>query len=340
MLESITVSPSATTTYTLMGLSSTTTGCTNTVVLTVTVNPLPVLQAASFPTVLCQGGTGTITATGAVSYTWSPGSSSGNIVVATPVSTTIYTVAGVSAHGCYNTGTVAMNVNTNQLIMSADTAVCKGSPAYLRSDGAVSYSWTNGAPFQNITVYPVSNTVYSVGALDAHNCPLGGTVSVVVNPLPVITVGASNLIVCRGEALQIFAGGASTYKWSNGATGGTITPSTQFDLPLTYTVTGTDTKGCSSTATITAVVSACTSIKEEQHTAMFRLMPNPASTEVNIESPVEGSWRIADLAGRIVLDGNMQAGNQSVNISTLPAGIYLVRLQTQDSDRTVRLIKE
>jgi hypothetical protein len=335
---SVIVSPTINTSYTVTGVSSSTTGCTGTIVLNVVVSPLPSIVAASIPTLLCKGSTGTLTAMGAASYTWSPGNGTANIVTVNPLSSTIYTVAGLSAYGCYNTATIAMNVNSNQLIMSPDTAVCAGSPALLRAKGAVTYNWTFGAPLQNVTVYPAATTVYSVAALDANNCALGGIVTVTVNPLPPVSASASSSVVCRGEPLQVYAGGATTYSWSSGASGATITPATLFDVPLNYTVTGTDNKGCSSTATITVLVSACVSVNEEQ-VATLKLMPNPASTEVTIESNSEASWRISDLAGRMLLEGNVQQGSQSVNVSTLSSGVYLVQLQTRDSQRTVRLIK-
>lgn len=335
---SVTVAPSTTTTYTLIGVSSTTTGCTGTVEITVEVNPLPPVSAAAFPSVVCQGNSGTITATGAQTYSWSPNGAFGNIVVESPPATTIYTVHGVSAHGCENTATVAMNINTNQLVTSPDTAVCVGSPAHLRADGAVSYYWTMGAPYQNVTVYPTTSTLYSVSALDNHNCPLGGSVTVIVNPLPAVNVSSSHSVICRNETLQLTASGAISYKWSDGSSGNSINPSTEIDIPLDYYVTGTNNNGCSSTASITVIVSACVSLDEEQ-AAAFKLMPNPANAEVTIESPGEATWKISDLAGRMVLEGELHEGTQTLNVSTLSSGVYLVQLQTGASLKTVRLIK-
>ncbi len=336
---SVVVTPTSSTSYTVTGVSSTTTGCTNTIVVNVVVSPIPNITAATLPAVLCQGKTGTLTATGAASYSWSPGTGTGNIVFVNPASTTVYTVEGLSAGGCYNTATVAVEVSNNQLMTSPDTVVCEGSPAFLRADGAASYNWTFGAPFQNVTVYPSSTTVYNVNAVDANNCALNGAVTVVVNPRPPVGVAASNSIVCRGEAIELFATGAATYEWNTGANGANISPVAEFDLPTTFYVTGTDNNGCSSTASITVMVDACVSLKEVQP-VKFRLMPNPASTEVTIDADADASIRITDLAGRILLEGTLQKGRQTVNVSALPPGIYLVRLQTTTSERTVKLVKD
>jgi hypothetical protein len=335
---SIVVSPTTSTSYTVTGTTSSPSGCNNTIVVNVTVNPLPVITAAPLPTVVCQNQAGTLTASGAVSYTWNPGNSTGNTLVSNPGITTIFTLEGLSAHNCYNTTTVAMNVNTNQLVMSPDTTVCEGSPAFLRSNGAVYYNWTIGAPFQNVTVYPSTSTMYSVSAIDEHNCPLGGSVTVIVIPRPVVSVAAVNSVVCRGEPIELFADGAATYLWSNGAGGSSLTTVPKVDLPVEFHVTGTGNNGCTSTASITVIVNACTSVTEEQ-LAAFTLMPNPASNDVTIESAGDAKWRIADVSGRLLLEGNLQKGRQSVDVSALSPGVYLVHLQTSGTERTVRLIK-
>ena len=334
----VVVTPTSSTSYTVTGVSSSTTGWTATLVLNVLVSPLPAIAAASLPTVLCQGNTGTLIATGAASYTWSPGSYTGNILMANPSASTIYTVEGMSAYGCYNSSTVAMNVNTNQLVISNDTTVCKGSPAHLHASGATTYSWDFGAPFQNVTVYPNTSTVYSVSAIDEYYCPLSGMVTVVVNPLPTVSVSAANAVVCRGETIQLFANGTVSYKWNTGATANSISSLAQMDIPQHFYVTGTDSKGCSSTASVTVMVDACLSV-EEMQSAAIRIMPNPANEQVTIESNGEVLWKITDIAGRIVLQGTVQAGSQSVNVSTLSSGIYMVRLQTGESEKTVKLIK-
>lgn len=334
----VVVSPTANTTYTVSGIGTNPAGCTNTIALTVSVNPLPNIASESFPPVLCEGHTGSLTATGGVSYTWTPGNSVGNVVTVNPVSTTVYTVSGESAHGCKNTSTVTLNVNTNQLVVSPDTVVCEGTPALLRASGAVHYNWNIGAPFPKVTVYPTTSTVYSVTATDANGCPLSGSVSVLVNSRPQVTISTSNTVVCRWEPIQLNATGATTYLWNNGSTDASINPSTGFDLPMTFEVTGTNNEGCSTTASITILVEACVSVEELQ-AAKIRLMPNPASSEVTIESDADALWQIADPAGRILLEGNLQKGAQSVNISSLAAGVYLVRLQTSESERIIRLIK-
>ncbi|WP_198424785.1 hypothetical protein, partial [Spirosoma endbachense] len=56
---------------------------------------------------------------------------------------------------------------------------------------------------------------------------------------------------CEGQTGTLTASGASTYLWSNGATGSSINVS----VAGTYSVTGTSSTGCSDVATATVTIS-------------------------------------------------------------------------------------
>jgi hypothetical protein len=105
------VSPTANASYTVVGTSSA--GCvgTNTATANISVNPSPTVNAVSNSSVLCSGESATLTASGAVTYTWNTASSNTSIVVS-PTATTIYTVTGVNANGCENTATITQSVST------------------------------------------------------------------------------------------------------------------------------------------------------------------------------------------------------------------------------------
>ncbi|MBS1647632.1 MAG: T9SS type A sorting domain-containing protein [Bacteroidetes bacterium] len=66
---------------------------------------------------------------------------------------------------------------------------------------------------------------------------------------PVIPHAVANpVIICQGESASLYASGANTYTWSTGAATATIsvTPT----VSTTYSVVGTNTMGCSNTATV------------------------------------------------------------------------------------------
>ena len=75
----------------------------------ITVNALPLVTAVS--STICIGNSTTITAGGAISYTWSTGANTTSIVV-TPAATTVYSVSGTNAAGCTNSISVNVMVNS------------------------------------------------------------------------------------------------------------------------------------------------------------------------------------------------------------------------------------
>lgn len=80
----------------------------------ITINPLPVVDAGADETI-CEGESVTLTATGASSYDWTPGtglsSTTGDTVTANPTTTTTYTVTGTDANGCQDTDDITVIVN-------------------------------------------------------------------------------------------------------------------------------------------------------------------------------------------------------------------------------------
>ena len=89
--------------------------------------PLNITVSLSSPDV-CKGGSITVTAAGATTYTWSNFLGSGNPKVITPSSTTTYTVTGTNAEQC--TGTKSFTLRVNQLPTveptTSDNELCDG----------------------------------------------------------------------------------------------------------------------------------------------------------------------------------------------------------------------
>lgn len=73
-------------------------------------NDLPALSASSSQSVICQGGTATLTVSGAATYSWSNGTNGASVVVS-PLATTIYSVTGVTLNGCTSSTSLVQNVS-------------------------------------------------------------------------------------------------------------------------------------------------------------------------------------------------------------------------------------
>ena len=104
----ITVSPLANTSYSVIGFSAIT-SCSNTANITVTVLSSPDIFISG-DSLICQGKSTTLTASGANSYAWNTGASNPAIIVA-PVLTTTYSVQGANTLGtCFGTQTITIHV--------------------------------------------------------------------------------------------------------------------------------------------------------------------------------------------------------------------------------------
>ncbi|MCH8319171.1 MAG: T9SS type A sorting domain-containing protein, partial [Bacteroidetes bacterium] len=92
-------------------------GCNDTsAAITVTVNSLPVISVT--PGSVCGSGDSvTLTASGAVTYTWSPAATlsadTGAVVSAFPIVNAIYTVVGTGVNNCVDSTTVLVQIDTS-----------------------------------------------------------------------------------------------------------------------------------------------------------------------------------------------------------------------------------
>jgi gliding motility-associated-like protein len=248
---SVTVSPTSTQNYTVIGTSVT--GCTNTASASVTVTATPTIVVQ--PISICPGGTGTLNATGASSYTWNPGNATGSSFTASPSSTTNYTVTG-SNGVCVSTATVDMTVGSSLTVSINSPTICAGQTVTLTAtSSATSYTWNTGANTNTVVVTPTTTTSYSVD-IASVGCNGSGTTTVFVNALPTVTVNGS--AICSGQTVTLTAGGATNYTWTpSGVNGSTFiaTPTTN----TTYSVIG-EAGGCNNTASFDVTVTPTPSL--------------------------------------------------------------------------------
>ena len=216
----------------------------------VTVNTLPVVTANATSTVVCTGQSITLTGGGATTYAWSGGVTNG--VSFAPTVNATYTVTGTAATGCTNTATKAITVNTLPVVTANATssAVCLGQTTTLSGGGANTYAWSGGIT-NGVAFAPTVNATYTVTGTAATGCTNTATKQITVNNLPTVTANATSTVVCNGQSITLTGGGASTYAWSGGVTNGVSFAPT---VNATYTVTGTDVNGCSSTGVQSIIV--------------------------------------------------------------------------------------
>jgi gliding motility-associated-like protein len=250
----VTVTPAVNTTYTVTGSNG---NCTTTTTIAIVVNANPTLTTSSSPTVICSGSSSTLSANGAVTYTWNPGALTGQTVNVTPGSTTNYTVTGTNASGCISSAVTSVSVNITPTLIpvASPTAICIGGTSTISSSGATTYTWNPGnLTGSSITVSPIINTTYTVVGSSA-NCFDTKTITLIVNPLPIVNATSNPTAICVGNSATLTGSGASTYSWMPGSLAGTnviVSPL----VNTTYTVTGTNNNGCVNTKTVSVVVNA------------------------------------------------------------------------------------
>ncbi len=255
--SSVSVSPAVTTTYTVTGTSSN--GCVASTDITVTVdNSLEALSASASPSIICSGETSVLIASGAESYTWNPGNSSGSSVSVSPAVTTTYTVTGTSSNGCVASTDIIVTVDNSLEALSASASpsfICSGGTSVLTALGAESYTWNPGNINGNsISVNPIETTTYAVTGTSINGCTDEFNVTVNVENIPAtISIAATFLEVCEGGSTTLTASGAESYTWNpDNISGSSIVVNPT--VTTTYTVTGTTTAGCVGTNEVTITV--------------------------------------------------------------------------------------
>jgi hypothetical protein len=262
--NSIVVSPSVTTQYTLDRANGT---CTNSSIVTLTVHTTPTVGATVSQNTICSGNTLTFTGTGtnvcSGCYTWTAanGFNPTNGSAYFPNGTQSYTVMGASAQGCTAIAVTQVTVVQTPLALpvATPTAICIGKSATVTAFGASVYSWSpvgtfTGATTSSIIVNPTSSTTYTVTKSNA-NCVDVKTITLVVNPLPFLFTVASPTTVCAGKPAGLQVGGGNTYTWTSSptttvASGSSANNVTVFpNVTTDYTVTGFD-GNCTNTAVV------------------------------------------------------------------------------------------
>lgn len=224
------VSPTVTTTYTLVSLQGIT-GCAASapvdgVEAVVKVNAPPDINAG-IDTGFCKANNVKLQASGASTYIWSPAVGLSNVNIrdplASPASTTFYVVEGTSADGCKAKDTILVSLKNKPAIrVSNDTLICAGQPGFtgiqISAQGGSSYQWfpANGlnsetapSPIAN----PAVTTTYHVAVTGSNGCKDTGEVKIAVAEF--ITVKASaDASVCIGKSVNLSATGATDYVWS------------------------------------------------------------------------------------------------------------------------------
>jgi hypothetical protein len=320
------VTPSVSSTYTLTGTAAN--GCTNNAQITISLAPQPGVSITG-STAVCAGSAFTLNAAGSAgTFTWSNGLTGTPVTFTLPAGTVI-SMTGTAANGCTGSASLSLTVNALPQVMAhaGSTAVCAGSQVTLFGSGALTYSWTGGV-LNNTAFSPSATAGYTVTGTDQNGCRNTSSMTVFVHDLPLVTItGGSADTICDGDEIILNAGGASSYLWNTGES----TPSLAVVPGFTngYTVTGTDTNGCTGHAYFTQGVKECVGLREQTTEARWRIYPNPTSGAFLVElSDIvnEGQIEISNVVGAIVYSEKIQGQVIETDLKGAGKGVYLIKI--------------
>ncbi|WP_344827138.1 SBBP repeat-containing protein [Rurimicrobium arvi] len=262
---------------------------------------------------------------GAVSYTWTlpsgwSGSSTTNSISVTAgaVGDTIRVIAN---YLCGSSTITLKPVYVQPLPLitpSVTVQICDGDSTTFTASSGAAYQWLSsgsGISGANAASYKARHSgIYSVVVTSAFGCAdTSLTDSLIVHPLPVPVIIASGSLLSTG----LF----SSYQWNHNGSPITGATNQTYTLVLTtgtYSVTVTDSNGCSATSTAYLPPTAIAELNSGHAVSVY---PNPAQDYFSVTGAVAGVSVLAT-DGRLLLHSS---DTNKVDISGLPAGLYLLQ---------------
>jgi hypothetical protein len=256
-------SPTTSTTYIVTVTNNN--GCTATADVNVSVFSQVPANAGPAQTI-CDGQEAFLNSSGGVVFNWSPSTGLSSITisnpVATPTSTTTYTVVTTDGNGCTSSSDVVITVKPGVTANAGtDTSICLGASANLFASGGIIYSWSpanglNSVSISNPIATPQYTTTYVVTVSNSSGCSATDAVTVNIVAAPTTTV-SPNTTICSGANVTLNATGGTTYSWSPAASLNATNIPDPIAYPAsttTYTVTVTGSAGCFATNNVTITV--------------------------------------------------------------------------------------
>lgn len=333
--------------------------CSDTISVTVTVLPDPVVEITPSAPEICPGESVNLTASGASTYAWSPAAGLNNTIGATvtasPASTQTYTVTGTSGDCSADTTVTVTVLDPPEITFSpADPELCQNGTVEITADGAVSYSWSPSTSLDIATgavvnASPATTTTYTITGTDANGCTNTTEVTATVLPPPDVDAG-DDVEICPGSSTTLngSSNDAVSYSWFPALSmdDSMIANPVAFpDVTTTYTLTVTDINGCTNTddvmvSVIDASFETTTEAdicEGESYTLPDGEVVDQSGTYQNLFTSVSGcdSLVITELSVHPVYDLNESAELCDGETYMLPdgtsansSGTYVVNLQT------------
>jgi photosystem II stability/assembly factor-like uncharacterized protein len=258
-----------------------------------------------------------------------------------------------------NNGTILKNGSGSSLITTTNLSICEGTALALTSaQSGIAYSWTGPNAFTSSQTTALVSNQASANMSGAYTLDIALTgcsnaieiTNVTVEPIPTVPTASNNGPVYEDSLLTLSAdsiAGAS-YAWSgpNGFSSNLQNPvvSTNASLLMAgnYELTVT-VNGCSSAvSSTTVVVNTTVGVSVKAKSAAFTFSPNPVKEQlyVSTDSKKQAQLFFYNQLGECVKQHTVREGQQSIDLSSLATGMYVIRFVDGEHTAQEVFIKE
>jgi hypothetical protein len=253
---------------------------------------------------------------------------------------------------------VTITCPPNIIVAANSSCIAMGVNLGLPTTGGIVASLTNNAP----GAFPLGTTpvtwVVSDNSGNTASCiqlvtvvdSINPNITVPSNQIRCVDVGYNTYTVVSTEFNSLSASDnclldSISYILTGATSGSSPTPltGTHFNIGITtVTWTATDAAGNTATASFTVTVNTCFGMTENSNNSIIHIFPNPASDKITIDftDRQHSNLYIYNIVGQLVLSKELDNARKEIDISTLPTGLYSIKVTGADWTVQKKMIKE
>ncbi len=245
-----------------------------------------------------------------------------------------YTATSDAAGDCPFSVDILINTLPTVSAFVANDTICIGDSLLLNGAGADSYSWNNGVSDSISFLSSTAGMIeYIVSGTDSLGCVNADTVNVLINEL-VFNALILNEINGNDGAIDVTVSGSTgtnLYSWSSGENTEDINSLTVG----TYTLTVDD--GICIDSVVYTIIN--TVGVDDLQSDFFSVYPNPTNNILNIKMNGEFTFELFSLKGEVLRKGSA-FHSVELNMEYLKNGAYILKIQSNDDSKVIKVLKK